>query len=95
MKTFKEHWKQITQWYRFDRVKTTMDSLEWKWGTRTPSIAEIVESARELCEGVYINGGTRATGGFRAEYNKEEDVLSLEFVVENWSTEYWDSPAAD
>src|SRR6056297_2909711 len=90
--TFEEHWNQIIQWYDFDKVKKTMDALEWEWNkVGIPSTAQIVEKARSLCEEVYRKRGARiGTGGFKAYYDAEEDIMSLEFTVEDWNTEYFD-----
>jgi hypothetical protein len=91
-RTFKEHWEQIIKWYDFEKVKKTMDALNWTWfdSDQPPSIGRIVESARDICKSAYDRNSTASTKGFSATYNKEEDILFLEFIVEEWNTEYED-----
>lgn len=85
MKTFNEQWGEIGESFDWEKVHKTMKHLNWTWWNTegVPSIFQIIEKARGLCEDAYISGYS-ATGGFQASYDKETNRLKLEFVVSNW-----------
>jgi len=74
--------------FNFYKVHSVMEYLGWQWTPlgRVPKPAEIKKTARELFN--YIrNGGVTETGGLRVEYNKDNEELSLKFVLEQW--DHW------
>jgi hypothetical protein len=91
-KPFKEHWNQITEYFDFEKVKVAMDATNWTWmgSEEPPTTAQIIEKARELCEEAYTKNSGISTGGFTAEYDKEEGFLSLKFVLTDWNTKHFD-----
>lgn len=90
MKTFEQHWDEIETWFDFQKVKKTMEFLEWHWGwgdnKGVPSLIQIIEGGKERAKEAYDRKGTSNCGGFYAEYNKKFDRLTLEFILENWTT---------
>lgn len=91
-KTGQEDIDYILDNFNFERVKKVMDILDWEWYDAeegVPSIIELRTCARRLLKEVLSKGiktkkDTQiSTGGFRASYYKEEDLLELEFIVEN------------
>lgn len=90
-KTGQEDIDYILDNFDFEKVKIVMDCLEWYWVScdAIPSIGGMRKCVRELLketlsEGVKNKKDTQiSTGGFRASYCREEDLLELEFIVEN------------
>jgi len=86
--------------FDFDKVKKTMDFLNWIWVTTpehdsVPSTYQIMKGARERLEEAYENAmkskkdGYSFCGGLKAsaEYNeelKDVDFLQLDFIVTTW-----------
>lgn len=76
----------ILENFDFDKVKRTMEALNWKWRDGVPSTYNLIETAKELLthltedEEITLTG----TGGFIA--TKDSDVLSLYFVIEEASS---------
>lgn len=89
-KRFEEHWKEILEWFDFEKVHRTMVALNWTWstmsGSEIPSIEEIKRTARSLCSDSYENKTNIASGGLWAKYNEKRDELTLEFKVEYWTS---------
>ncbi len=74
--------EEILNNFDFDKVKTTMTTLNWKWGEgkdiHTPSYNELRQAAKMLLEDSYLLGRC-ATGGLEAE--NIDGVLRLIFVA--------------
>lgn len=77
--------------FNFLRVHEVMIFTDWKWANgRTPSSAEIKQSAKNLLRKLVISKHfcSVATGGLRATKIEQEDtsnyLLRLEFVLENF-----------
>lgn len=89
-KTGQEDIDYILDNFDFERIKIVMDCLEWYWVSydTIPSIGEMRKYARELLKealskGVENKKDTKISiGGFRASYLRNEDFLSLDFIVE-------------
>jgi len=100
MKAFEELWKDLEENFKWEKVKNTMDLLDWKWAEYdgVPNTVQIIRQAKSLCEACYNKskrGGKRShrrgTGGLYAEYSEHYDQpephneLTLEFVLESFS----------
>ena len=88
MKTFEQHWDEIETWFDFQKVKKTMEFLEWSWSLSNgvPSLVEIIESAKARAKESYDSQKSSSSGGFYAEYNKKIDCLDLQFILTDWRT---------
>jgi len=77
--------QQVIDNMNFYKVHSVMVYLGWTWGLsgKTPNPKEIEQSARDTLYMVK-DGGCGGTGGFEAEYDKLDQVLSLKFVLEGW-----------
>lgn len=88
---FEGHWERIIAHFAFEKVQKTMECLKWRWAMAedmgVPSVGEIVNTARELCQTAYEKKSTWATGGFEAEYVPENDSITLKFIVDYQSSE--------
>lgn len=89
---------KILDEFDFEKVKKTMDALEWVYfdsPDETVSIGELRRMARRLLDEVYDKPPspeyTIGCGGFEAQRYMEVDdptkYLSLKFVVTEWSTD--------
>lgn len=80
--------------FNFDKVHDVMVALDWRWvgankGAEPPSIEQLRTEAKRLLVDAAYEKQTIATGGFRANYEKETvddpiPYLSLEFIVTDW-----------
>ena len=90
----------VLQHFDFDKVRTVMKALDWKWCSSchsepaVPSIQQLVLRASDLLRDAYH--GVQETskrcaiscGGFVAEAEQYEDgevLLILSFVVTDWN----------
>ena len=88
----------------FEKVKTVMDALDWRWDLRTsasppdekprvPTLDEIKKVAADLlwhCANDPANS-VIATGGFRVEKDfsdPDDPWMQLAFQVEEWESGY-------
>lgn len=87
----------ILENFDFDKVKKTMDLLDWTYADigEVPSTYQLIKSAKSRLKDAYKyakenkKDGHSFSGGFRAfaEWNKEKetvDYLQLDFVVATW-----------
>lgn len=98
--TKKEKIDEILNNFRFQRVRKTMEFLDWKYSgdKNYPSIEELIKSAKERLNRAYdtleSNNGypyfSTSSGGFKATavrlYGDIE--LELDFIVESWDTQH-------
>ena len=81
---------EIVDNFDFERVKDTMDALNWGWATtrgEVPEISDMKALVRSLFKDLFYHESTQvATGGFVANRD-DDDNLELSFVVANWYTE--------
>ena len=90
--------------FDFEKVKTVMDALDWRWDLRTsasppdekprvPTLDEIKKVAADLlwnCANDPANSVV-ATGGFRVEKDfsdPDDPWMQLAFQVEEWESRY-------
>jgi hypothetical protein len=87
MATEQEMIDEIMDCFEFEKVHKTMVALDWKWVSckEVPELHEIKKAAREHLKRA-IAEGTSWSGGFRATYDGNINVLELMFVVEDWDT---------
>lgn len=89
-KTSQEDIDYILDNFDFEKVKKIMDCLEWHWFSldAIPSIGELRKCARGLLQDSLFRGieskkdVETSTGGFKANYYREEDLLELSFIIE-------------
>lgn len=79
--------------FDFQKVHSTMETLNWCWYTNdiSPAIPELRRTARRLLQTVaeFDDEESVHSGGFRASKRRGEDnkiFLQLEFIVENFET---------
>jgi hypothetical protein len=82
---YNEKVDKILDEFDFYKVNKIMNCLNWTWRNEgVPTIAELRREARSLLKNACQNGsGILRTGGFSVE--KTDDVLSLSFVVTEWT----------
>ena len=77
--------EDILDAFEFERVKKTMEALDWRWAGSysVPSIGEMRATARQLFADLMENPtwDGAATGGFVAE-RLDTDLYRLSFCVE-------------
>ena len=89
MKYNDEYWQEmadeIMDCFDFEKVHSCMVALNWHWFSAggVPEKHEIRSSARGILREC-IAGRSYGTGGFYASINKEDGVLSLQFIVADW-----------
>lgn len=80
--------EEILNGFDFEKVKTVMAALNWKWGeganAHIPTYNELRKTAKMLLEDSYLLGRS-ATGGFEAE--DIDGILRLVFIVAKSETE--------
>lgn len=84
--------EDIIRDFNFEKVHKVMEMLDWKWAMSrydVPTIEELKAEARRLLVEAATEETQVATGGFRAVYEKSNDVtfdpdpyIALEFIVE-------------
>lgn len=79
--------------FDFERVKKTMDALDWAWFSTggIPSVSDIRREARRLLRECMKTKEIRiSTGGLTARREEIEGktYYSLEFVVTEWDNSY-------
>jgi len=73
--------------FDFNKVHKTMTALDWKWHrvnqsvAAVPTLQEIKTQAQQHLEYAMKHGGHVDCGGLNATYNKEKEVLSLQFIA--------------
>ena len=62
--------------------------LDWRWHDkkRTPTKEELLDSIMELAKHVIDNCGFCSSGGLRAEWDKEDQVMTISFC---WSKDVY------
>jgi hypothetical protein len=78
--------------FNFDSVHVAMTVLKWKWslenGLDVPSKAELRKMARSLMKDAIEKRYEKvSSGGFSAEFYREERKLTLSFVLETYETD--------
>jgi hypothetical protein len=92
--TVEEVQKQIVAEFDFERVKTVMTAIDWKWSFpsgdfRVPTEDEMKSFALRLVRDVIVGAKKTkqrfglSSGGFSAIAYGEGDKVTLEFVVES------------
>ena len=88
------HIEHVMRWFDFDKVYRVMVALDWKWSTgagmKRPTIDELKDNVIRLMNEVYPQGVSRATGGFMVQYDREDDVFEVAFIVTDCDTYYID-----
>lgn len=90
MEDFEKHWNIIMLNFDWAKVQNTLIKLDWKWRDETPTIGNIVLTARGLCLDAYNwhkehnVTATVSTGGFKAQFS--EEGMALIFTVEEFDT---------
>lgn len=84
-----EYWQEmqdeIMDNFDFDKVHRCMTALDWHWASTNgvPGKADLRRNARKMLRDcVERNHG--GTGGFKVFIDREEGVLTLSFMVEEW-----------
>jgi hypothetical protein len=85
MKTLDRHIEDVMDWFDFNKVKTVMNSLNWKWATddggmAVPEIVEMRKNVRKYMRELYAKfknekevSAFTGSGGFMVYYDKSED----------------------
>jgi len=85
MKTLDQHIEEVMDWFDFNKVKTIMNFLNWKWGTEdggmaVPEIADMRKNVRRYMRELYTKRKNEkevstwtGSGGFMIYYYKGED----------------------
>lgn len=85
--------REVMKNFDFVKVKKAMDALGWKWALSggVPSLYQIEADALYKLEQVCF-GSSKCiwSGGFFAELDEKEQVLSLKFILTGW--EAFDEP---
>ena len=82
-----EYWQEmldeIMDYFDFERVHECMEALQWTWREQgVPTIGDLRKRARQLLRAcITTKICANATGGLKASIDREEGVLSLEFIV--------------
>jgi hypothetical protein len=86
VKTFEEQVEEIMEHFQWERVRSVMLHLDWKWGDDTPSIYRMMKRTRELLTDVWGCGDESqcSAGGFTAR--RDYGHLRLLFAVGDWDT---------
>lgn len=76
--------------FDFESVHKAMIALEWNWylgmgGEGIPSVGALKKAARELLSEAWTKRSIISSGGFSAEYDDGNLVLS--FTLEEWFSE--------
>lgn len=84
-----EYWQEmqdeIMDNFDFEKVHTVMTALDWRWCSTNgvPEKSDLRRSARKMLRDcVELNRG--GTGGFKVSIDRENGILTLLFVVEEW-----------
>lgn len=89
--------EEILDHFDFQRVKTVMDALEWRYAlTDDMEVSTLRKTARQLLNDLYTSDtesdwSSMAIGGFKATKIKIDGnfyELELEFIVTHWSEEF-------
>lgn len=90
---------EIMDWFEFDRVAKTMETLDWKWAGRgfkndeVPTEPEIRKMARDLLRRTVVAARNSTypekpyecgTGGFTVRV--DGPYITLSFAVAEWTT---------
>lgn len=71
--------------FDFDRVQVVMEKLNWCWGEEgVPEKHELIRLASSHLLEAYKLKTQISSGGFVANYDPNEKVLTLAFVVESF-----------
>lgn len=84
MKTLEQHIEEVMDWFDFNKIKKTMDILNWKWGmgedAAVPEIPEMRQSVREYMKNLHETNLKKSdvhvgmgSGGFVVYYDKGID----------------------
>ena len=102
MKLLQDHIDEVMDEFDFGKVQKAMEFLGWEWvGAEegVPTESELRKGVRRHMIDAYDKAYQQkrnykvGTGGFSVEYFYEEDFFQVEFVLSQWSTEYfWDVP---
>ena len=88
---------EIMNNFNFEKVHKTMTLLDWKWyqpdfKSEVPNLEKIKVLAISHLKGALSNPKVRGVsisygGGFQADYDHKEGILSLKFVVDSWEAD--------
>lgn len=85
-----EYWNEMLEecldYFDFERVHECMVALNWQWHDQgVPSVGDIRKRSRQLLKAcIDTKICANATGGLKASIDREDGVLSLEFIVSDW-----------
>ena len=89
MKSFEELFDEVAQQIDWEKIRKTMEFLEWTWiSVEEITVYDLIKQGEFLCKEAYAYGIKRnmrytvGTGGFTATYNPEDNYLMLQFVLE-------------
>ena len=89
MKSFEELFDEVAQQIDWDKIRKTMEFLDWKWvSVDEITVYDLIKTGKRLCKDAYdraIKDNTTcvvSTGGFCAFYNPYNSELELSFVLE-------------
>ena len=88
-KRAQEHLDEIMDWFDFERVRKTMNALDWKWmdNPESPTVQELKQKVRELFWSCYDRKADFSSiGGFKVRIDYEEDFAECSFVVTSLET---------
>lgn len=77
--------KYVLQAFDFEKCSKAMRMFDWKWHDKFfPSAQELKECASKLIDTLFEEDAEIcSTGGLVARIDKDENLLILEFVLEN------------
>ena len=87
----KEAIEHILDNFDFEIVHKAMTALDWEWASTdgVPEIPDLRKKARRLLKDVSKRKEDKfftGTGGF--EVSKEDRILELKFVIDEWDEEF-------
>lgn len=93
MKSFEELFDEVAQQIDWEKIRKTMEFLDWKWvSVDEITVYDLIKTGEQLCKEAYdmsIKDNTTyevSTGGFYAFYNPYNSELELYFVLESGSS---------
>ena len=92
MKNFEELFDEVAQQIDWEKIRKTMEFLEWTWAYEEVTTYTLIKTGKQLCKEAYddaVKDNTTceiSTGGFHAFYNSYNNELNLYFVLESGSS---------
>lgn len=90
------HWRNIEEWFEWEKVQIVMSYLEWEWQNKgIPSIQQLKDTVKSLMiqrlKGVIVGGNydfRRGIGGFIVDFDKGAAMFEIYFSIAAWDTEH-------